>query len=364
MKKVRLGVVGCGGIVSYSHINGIKEEADRLQVTATCDIILERAQHAAEVWGADYVTDDWTTMVGKVDAVLIALPHDLHHACGMFFMENGVDVLMEKPLAVNEQQCIDLIETSHRLNRLLMVAYPLRYCPEWLKLKELIDSKEYGDLFQVSFWTEQLTRTPEGYWMNRAKGLGGGQFFSHGCHYIDLLLWMIGEPKRGIHIGNNLGTPWMEREGTSHAVIEFENGVLGYHAGTWGAMGTRLGGSFHFHFTKGMLELHGGKIYEHSRMNDHVPGGIAEEEECKVIYECERRGKNTVAEISYFLDCLLEGKKPLTPPEESLQGLRVIWKLYEGERDNQVVDLHGLGLKDDWRAVPVTEHGIWEEWED
>ena len=78
VKKVRLGVVGCGGIVSYSHINGIKEEADRLQVTATCDIILERAQHAAEVWGADYVTDDWTTMVGKVDAVLIALPHDLH----------------------------------------------------------------------------------------------------------------------------------------------------------------------------------------------------------------------------------------------------------------------------------------------
>ena len=365
MEKVRLGVVGCGNIVANAHTKGFAEEADRMIVTATCDIVLDRAKNAAETWGADYYTDDWTTMLGKVDAVLIALPHDLHHACGMFFLENGVHVLMEKPLAVNEQQCVDLIEASHKYDRLLMVAYPLRYCPEWLFIKDLIEKKTYGDLFQISLWTEQLTRRSEDNWMTRAKGLGGGQFFSHGCHYVDLLLWFAGEPKRGIHIGNNLGTPWMEKEGTSHAVIEFDNGVLGYHGGTWGARGTKLGNSFHFHFTQGMVEfdLAAGKIFYHSRMSDHVPGGVAEQEECTVIYESQRTGKNTVAEFTYFLDCLLEGKENMTPPEESIQGLRVIWKMYEAERDNKIVDLHGLGLKDDWKAVPMTEHGVWEEWE-
>ena len=138
MKKIRLGVIGCGGIVSGAHIVGIKAEKDRLQVTATCDIIIERAQHAAEVWGATKVTTDWTEIVDDVDAVLIALPHDLHHACGKFFLEHGKDVLMEKPLAVNEAECIDLIETAKRTERLLMVAYPLRYVPEFQLIKKLL----------------------------------------------------------------------------------------------------------------------------------------------------------------------------------------------------------------------------------
>ncbi len=365
MKKIRLGVIGCGGIVSGAHIVGIKAEKDRMQVTATCDTIIKRAQHAAEVWGATKVTTDWTEIVDDVDAVLIALPHDLHHACGKFFLEHGKDVLMEKPLAVNEWECIDLIETAKRTQRLLMVAYPLRYVPEFQVIKKLLDEKTYGDVFQISLWTEQNTHGPRGGWGNAARGLGGGQFYSHGCHYVDLMLWMLGKPKRGVHIGNRIGTPWMEKEGTSNVIVEFESGVMAYHFGTWGAAGTRLGYSFHFHCTKGMIEynMFEGKIYAHTNIADHIPGNHGANESCEVIYESDQSGKNTVAEMSYFLDCLLDGKKTLTPPEDSLQGLRVIWKLYEAERDNEIVDLTGLGLEDDWRAVPVTEHGVWEEWE-
>ena len=82
-----------------------------------------------------------------------------------------------------------------------------------------------------------------------------------------------------------------------------------------------------------------------------------------MIFESDQSGKNTVAELTYFLDILYEGKPVITTPEESLQGLRVIWKLYEAERDGVLRDLTGLGHTDDWRAVPLTEHGVWEEWE-
>ena len=365
MKKIRLGVIGCGGIVSGAHITAINAEKDRVQVTATCDIVLERAQHAAEIWGATKVTTDWTEVVDDVDAVLIALPHDLHYPCGKFFLEHGKDVLMEKPLANTEEEYLDLIETQKRTGRLLMTAFPLRYSPEFNFIKKLLDEKTYGDVFQVSLWTEQNTHPPKGTWSRSAKSLGGGQFYSHGCHYVDLMLWMLGKPKRGVHIGNNLGTPWMAKEGTSNVIIEFESGVLAYHFGTWGAAGTRLGYSFHFHCTKGMIEYNRfeGKIYAHTNIADHIPGNHGANETCEVIYESNRSGKSTVFEMTYFLDCLLEGKKTLTPPEEALQGARLMWKLYEGERDNEIVDLTGLSLEDDWRAVPPTEHGIWEEWE-
>ena len=71
----------------------------------------------------------------------------------------------------------------------LMCAYPVRYWPGVVKLKELVDSGEYGKVIMMSVWTEQLTNKPG--WQNTGR-LGGGQFFSHGCHYVDLLLWFLG----------------------------------------------------------------------------------------------------------------------------------------------------------------------------
>lgn len=363
MKKVRLGVVGCGGIVSGAHIKAINAqiEAGRVEVTATCDIVIDRAKHAAEVWNCDFVTDNWEEMVGKVDAVLIALPHDLHYVSGKFFLENGVDVMMEKPLANTEPEIIDLIETSHRVNKVLFIGYPWRYREITFMLKKIIEEEKYGKLFQCSMWTEQLTMLQKGGWGTTKKGLGGGQFFSHGCHYIDLLLYLLGEPEYGIHFGNTLGTPWMEGEGTSQAMIQFKNGVLAYHGGTWGARGTRLGYAFHFHFDKAMLEYDSfqGKLILHTDLSDHIPGGKGANEKSEVIYECVS-GKNAVPEMEAFIDCLLEGKQPLTTPEQSLQGLRVIWRMYEAERDKKIADLTGLGLENDWKAVKPVENPYWE----
>ena len=364
MKKVRLGVVGCGGIVQSAHSKAIAAEMEngRLELTATCDIIIERAENAAKLWDAQHVTDNWETMVDHVDAVLVALPHDLHHACGKFFLEHGKHVMMEKPLATTEPDCIDLIETSHRVNKTLMVGYPWRYRESAYFIKDLIDSKKYGELFQCSMWTEQYTKM-ESSWGNTKKGLGGGQFFSHGCHYIDWLLWMLGEPEYGIHFGNRLGTPWMEGEGTSQAMIQFKSGVLAYHGGTWGARGTKLAYGFHFHFTEGMVEYdhHSGKMYLHTKLADHIPGEEGSNQKTELIYECVS-GKNVVPEMAWFLDCILEGKKPLTTPEESLQGLRVIWRMYEAERDKKIANLSGLGLENDWKAVAPVENQCWEEW--
>ena len=51
--------------------------------------------------------------------------------------------------------------------------------------------------------------------------------------YRLLLLWFLGRPVKGIHLGTNYGTPWMEMEGTSNVAIEFEGGPIGYHFGTW-----------------------------------------------------------------------------------------------------------------------------------
>ncbi|MBP1988505.1 Gfo/Idh/MocA family protein [Paenibacillus eucommiae] len=344
MSKIRLGIIGCGGMTG-SHALGFLELKDRMDITATCDIILERAQEAAAKIEGAQAFENYQDLVDLVDAVLVVLPHDLHFEVGMYFLQAGKHVLMEKPMCNTEEECIELIRTSEAQGKVLMTAYPVRFWPIVLKLKELLDSKAYGDCFQMSVWTEQYTRYEEGHWALSSKRLGGGQFFSHGCHYVDLLLWFLGNPVRGTHLGTNYGTPWMEKEGTSSVSIVFESGALGYHFGTWGARGSRLGWSIHAHCTEGMLEINlkDGKLYAHTEMNPEQ-ANLDTDSKTAVLMDFNTEGKFTHFEIEHFLDCINTGQRPITDGLTSLQGLRVIWKLYEAEENNTIADLRGLGL--------------------
>ena len=71
---------------------------------------------------------------------------------------------------------------------------------------------------------------------------------------------------------------------------------------------------------------------------EHDPG------QREVVLLEEKRAKPTEVEMAHFIDCIETGQKPLTDPVSSLEGLKVIWKLYEAEENNTVADLRGLGL--------------------
>ena len=341
MKKIRLGLIGCGGMMK-THANAVDACTEALSITAVCDIIRERAEEVATVLDNPYITTDYRQMLDHVDAVLIALPHDLHFECGMFFANHQKHVLMEKPLCNSEEECLRLIETCEKNGVTLMCAYPVRYWPGIVKLKELIDSGEYGKVIMMSVWTEQLTRYDDYHWAHTAR-LGGGQLFSHGCHYIDLLLWFLGQPVSGTHTGTNTGTEWLLREGTSAVTMKFENGAVAYHGATWGARGTRLGYDFQIQTEKGLLDYEHGKgtITYYSRSDVHTPGE-APRNTVEVIWNQGDGRKATQHEINHFVDCVLNGKTPLISGREALRSLQVIWKIYDAEKNNAVADLRGI----------------------
>ena len=340
MGITRLGIIGCGGMAK-AHTQHFDELRDRMRVVATVDIDKDRAEGAASLFEDARAETDYKRILDDVDAVLIALPHHLHHPVGLECFAAGKHVLMEKPLANTERECQEIIAASEKSERTLMIGYVMRFNPMVRELKRLIEEKTYGECFQVSIWTEQLTYRDGDTWLNHAKLLGGGQLFSHGCHYIDLLLWYLGNPVEGTHIGTNLGTPWMEREGTSNVSMKFEQGRLGYHFGTWGARGTRLRYSFHAHCEKGMLEIafHDGNLILHG-------GGEEDARDRKEeILMHEEEKKNLGRQMSHFLDCVETGQEPEPNGRDSLQGLRVIWRMYEAEDAHRIADLKGLGLE-------------------
>jgi len=344
MNKIRLGIVGCGKMMK-NHVQGV-QCLDNVEVTAFADVILENAKDLASEFENPYITTDYKTMLDYVDAVLVALPHDLHYECGMFFARNKKHILMEKPLCNTEEECIRLIETCKDENVVLMCAYPVRHWPGIVKLKELVDSGEYGRIMQMSVWTEQLTVYHDETSWGATSRLGGGQFFSHGCHYVDLLLWFLGNPVSGSHFGTNIGTPWMLKEGTSAAIFKFENGALGYHGATWGARGTRLAWDCQIMMEKGMLEFDRfeGVIKLYNKNSEHS-FGQAETQSYEILWtnDCELR-KQTQFEIKHFAECICTGKKPITDGQTALKSLQVIWKMYDAEKYNQIADLTDIKM--------------------
>ena len=341
MEKIRLGLIGCGGMME-THAQAVVACTDAMSITAVCDVSYERAASVASVLHDPYITTDYRTMLDYVDAVLIALPHDLHFECGMFFADHKKHIMMEKPLCNTEEECVRLIETCEKNEVTLMCAYPVRYWPGIVKLKELIDSGDYGRVFMMSVWTEQLTTAPEYHWYLTGR-LGGGQLFSHGCHYIDMLLWFLGQPVSGTHIGTTVGTEWLLKEGTSAVTLKFANGAVAYHGGTWGARGTRMGYDFQVQTEKGMLDYDHAKgtITYYSKSDVHKPGEPAQNT-VEVIWSEGDGKKQTQHEINHFVDCVLNGKKPMTSGRTALESLRVIWKLYDAEKANVVADLRDI----------------------
>ena len=341
MAKIRLGLIGCGHMMGI-HAKAVNDCTTEMEITAVCDVIRQNAQAVAQVLRDPFICTDYRDLTDHVDAVLIALPHDLHYECGMFFAHNKKHILMEKPLCNSEEECLRLIEACEQADVTLMCAYPVRYWPGIVKLKELLSSGEYGKVFMMSVWTEQLTHYPDYHWGNTAR-LGGGQLFSHGCHYIDLLLWFLGQPISGSHTGTNLGTPWLMREGTSAVTMQFASGAIAYHGATWGARGTRLGYDFQVHTEKGLLDYdhHAGTITFYSKEEIHDPGKPSQNTK-EILWDKGTGKKYTSNEIDHFVDCVLNHKTPLTSGRTALESLRTIWKLYDAEKTNTVADLRSI----------------------
>lgn len=346
MKKLRLGFIGCGDQMQAQMERALML-ADSCEFTATCDVDVEKARAAAELLGAPYYTTDYKELLSCVDAVITALPHDMHYPVGKFFAENKKHVFMEKPLCETEEECVDLIKTAEDAGVVLFNDYPVRFLAGIYKMKELLDSKNYGEIIQMSIWTEQFT---DPYYQNlrRTKPIpwlvkpGNGTLIAHGCHYIDILLWFLGSPETGVHMGTKNGTPWLAEEGTSNVVMKFKNGATGYYFGTWGARGTMHGYAWEVQTDKGTFYF----TCDDNKLRFRREYDPYNTEEKEIVWEFTADSFGRQTPIAHFIDCVLTDKKPMTDGHVALKSLKVIWKLYEAEKNGTLADLRGLGYED------------------
>jgi len=315
--KIRTAVVGLQ--MGLAHAKAYAA-ADRAELSYVIDLDASLAEQVATELGCQHATD-WESVIDEVDAISFATPHHLHHPQAMKAVAAGKHVLMEKPLANSEEECQELISSAREKDVRLMIAYVVRYLPAIRELKALLDSGEYGVPISIQGWVRAYLepRPPES-WFSSLETLGGGVLFSHGCHYIDIMLYLFGDPVRVAHVGTRNGTDWLEGEGTSHAILSFDNGVVGSLMSSWGIVAPRSPARYQIHTSTGVLQLNN----DMWTIEWTTPDG-----ETRTVYERpEDALPNVQYEIEHFLDSIETGSTPETDGVDALRSHRAIWQMY------------------------------------
>lgn len=186
---LKIAIVGTGAIAS-SHIKAI-EANDKLKLVALCDLNEERVKALAEQRGVPYFLNykDIPEAV-ECDAVILNLPHGLHASASIFFLEAGLHVLVEKPMANTVEECDAMNEAAEKSGKKLAIAHVQRYMAVNRKIKEIIDS---GELGRLCMYNEQRSinyflpsRAP---WFTSKKMAGGGIVMNYGAHAFDRLCY-------------------------------------------------------------------------------------------------------------------------------------------------------------------------------
>lgn len=132
MPQTRVAVIGAGQF-GRNHCR-VVHESQRAQLAAVVDLDPSRAAEAVAPSGGLALTD-FRELPGKVDAAIVAAPTTLHSEIGCFLMENGIDVLVEKPIATDMDAAARLIAHSERYGRILQVGHLERFNPAVIELE-------------------------------------------------------------------------------------------------------------------------------------------------------------------------------------------------------------------------------------
>ena len=188
-QPVKAGVIGLGRSGWYLHLLVMKQLADRFQVVAVSDPVEERRNEAVQETGCTaYADPEQLINDDRIELVVVATPSHTHADLTVKALEAGKHVLVEKPMAVNVQEADRMIAAAKKNDRLLTVYQLRRLDPDYVRLKEIIDSGILGPLVLVKFARNSYNRRRD--WQTLRK-FGGGMLNNWGSHIVDQALQLI-----------------------------------------------------------------------------------------------------------------------------------------------------------------------------
>ncbi len=310
------GIVGAG-IIGEQHKDALIKN-DSCVIQAVCDINTDKAQKLAEGTSARVYTDYKEMQKNEnLDAVILNLPHFLHMEVSIFFLEHGVAVLCEKPMANTVAECDKMIEASQRTGTPLAIGHVQRYFSCYPYIKKIIETKELGELcsFTETRNIDYFTNRAE--WFLSKKQAGGGILMNYGAHSIDKLLYVTGQKVTDVAAFGSNFLNERDIESSAQVLLKFSGGATASLTYCGCKVPDKL--EMDFYFTNGAIHLNGG-----SRVFVSGAGGTYEEIKLSGV-------SNFLSpQLDEFLK-LLDGKdSEIVTPQYGREVISVLEKAFKG----------------------------------
>ena len=352
MKTLNVGVIGIGVIATTKHIPNLLKRED-VRITMLCDLDTAKAEKAKEELGLSdaVVCADYKEVCTSpdIDVVHVCTANPSHYEITMLALNNGKHVYCEKPMALTYKEAKEMVDTAREKGLKLTSGTQWRYNPAPMRMKEMVQNGEFGDIYYVKSSQLRPRRLPAyGVYTSKA-GNGGGVLLDGGPHSIDLPMWLTDnydvkcvygvtfDKMKNFPEGNDLG-PWdpenFDVEDTAFAMITMKNGMVIYMETAWAtnlqqsAIGVvaEIGGN------KAGADMVGPGFENHVRTTRIVDGKLTTTTE-----KIEEPMNMNEYDLMHWIDAIQTDGDPLILPEQQAVVVRVIEAIYKSAATGQVV---------------------------
>lgn len=331
-QKVRYGVVGLGYISQIAVLPAFANAKKHCELTALVSDDPVKLKKLGRKYGAEhlYSYEQYDDMLheGVVDAVYIALPNHMHHEYTIRAARAGIHVLCEKPMAVTEHECREMIQACEEKNVRLMIAYRLHFEESNLKAVELLRSGKIGEpRFFESVFSMQVRDEN----IRVRREMGGGTLYDIGIYCINAARYLFQDEPTEVVAFSESGPDERFRE-----VDEMTSGILRFPGNRLASFTSSFGvtdiSTYRVAGTVGELRME--QAYELAgdiRQQVTLKGRTRE----KVFPQRDQ----FAPELIYFADCVRSGEDPEPSGWEGLADVRIIRALYESALSGNPIQL-------------------------
>jgi len=264
----------------------------------------------------------------RIDVVDICVPTPLHLEYVKKAADAKLNIICEKPLARSLEEGQEIINYCNRKSVKLYVAHVLRFFPEFVKVKEIIEKETIGKVGVVR--TTRAGSFPIGWndWYSDYQS-SGGLILDMVIHDIDFLRWCFGDIER-VYAKGTLGKGFDNLE-YALITLRFINGVIAHLEGSWAHDSFSM--SFEFSGTVGIIDYNSANdkpLELHSHSNKEGSGGVA-------VPESPLNTTPYYRELRHFLDCMKYGAEPIVTAEDALEAVKIALSAIESIRTSKPI---------------------------
>lgn len=357
MKKLRVGIIGCGAIANHKHGPSLMAVKDQCELVAFCDLIEEKAIAMANKFGTPEakIYIDYKQLLDNqdVDIVHVCTPNISHSMITVDALDAGKHTFCEKPMAISAVEAKKMVDAWKRSGKKFSIGYQNRFRPEVQVLKKCCVAGDLGEIYYGKAYAVRRRAVPNwGVFMDKAKQ-GGGPLIDIGGHALDLTLWMMNnyEPirvtgatfyKLGTKpeaIDGNMWGPWdyknYEVEDSAMGFIKMKDGAAVNLEASWAlnildsreASTTVCG-------TKAGAEIRSGMGYPVDQLiiNRGKAGVLMEETLTSKGNVAYFEGVNVppgIAEARQWLKAIREDTQPTVEPQQAFVVTQILDAIYQ-----------------------------------